>query len=448
MDSSEIAEDFRDALEDLKSNSKAEIDNLTVIAKENTAHAQALCKVLEQHIKTTRPEWKLPALLVLDSLVRHIGPPYSTYLGQNLFQTFMNAYTQVTNATRRDMEAVFRTWKQPRTGSRDTSPVLAHEITFRIENALDKIGALNQQPRTATPPMPLPLPLPPQNSVSAAYLLKELQSHTPQTFTPPPPRIFTPPPLPQIFTPPPQPAPTIPTFPSQPMAAPIVPPSALLAALRQAGLSSLPVSAVPATPAPPALAPALLPTGPSGISLTNESIRVRRPHLIAQLYQHNPNQCKQCGRRFPSTTAGSDAKLKHLDWHFSVKTRISDNTTVNHRSAYLDEIEWTQLRESSDDAERPLNTAEETQKEDVWVPMPSNSALHNVPCSICMEKFVTVWHATAQQPVWMDAVLVGGKYYHASCYEEVHGGSGSGGRGLPVRNGGRSGEPAFKKRKF
>jgi pre-mRNA cleavage complex 2 protein Pcf11 len=59
MDSSEIAEDFKDALQDLKVNSKPEIDTLTVIAKENTAHAQAISSVLEQHIKTvcqlTRP---------------------------------------------------------------------------------------------------------------------------------------------------------------------------------------------------------------------------------------------------------------------------------------------------------------------------------------------------------------------------------------------------------
>jgi pre-mRNA cleavage complex 2 protein Pcf11 len=52
LPSEEVAEDFKEALQDLKINSKPEIDVLTVIAKENTAHAQAISRVLENHIKT------------------------------------------------------------------------------------------------------------------------------------------------------------------------------------------------------------------------------------------------------------------------------------------------------------------------------------------------------------------------------------------------------------
>jgi pre-mRNA cleavage complex 2 protein Pcf11 len=48
----EIVEDFKEALQDLKVNSKPEIDVLTVIARENTTYAEALSDVLEEHIKT------------------------------------------------------------------------------------------------------------------------------------------------------------------------------------------------------------------------------------------------------------------------------------------------------------------------------------------------------------------------------------------------------------
>lgn len=51
-ESAEVVEDFKDALQDLQSNSKPTIDVLTVIAKENTAHAEAISNVLEEHIKT------------------------------------------------------------------------------------------------------------------------------------------------------------------------------------------------------------------------------------------------------------------------------------------------------------------------------------------------------------------------------------------------------------
>lgn len=52
--SAEVAADFEESLKDLQSNNRYEISNLTVIAKENTEHAQAISRVLETHIKTVR----------------------------------------------------------------------------------------------------------------------------------------------------------------------------------------------------------------------------------------------------------------------------------------------------------------------------------------------------------------------------------------------------------
>lgn len=51
MPSDEVAEDYRKALEDLTMNSRYEISNLTVIAKENTEHALAISEALKSHIK-------------------------------------------------------------------------------------------------------------------------------------------------------------------------------------------------------------------------------------------------------------------------------------------------------------------------------------------------------------------------------------------------------------
>lgn len=46
-----VAEDFADSLKDLTQNNRYEISTLTIIAKENTEHAQAISKALEGHIK-------------------------------------------------------------------------------------------------------------------------------------------------------------------------------------------------------------------------------------------------------------------------------------------------------------------------------------------------------------------------------------------------------------
>lgn len=51
LPSDEVAEDYKNSLEDLTMNSRYEISNLTVIAKENTVHAETISRVLENHIR-------------------------------------------------------------------------------------------------------------------------------------------------------------------------------------------------------------------------------------------------------------------------------------------------------------------------------------------------------------------------------------------------------------
>jgi len=50
LSSDELAEDYKASLEDLSFNSRYEISNLTVIARENIHAAQAIARTLEQHI--------------------------------------------------------------------------------------------------------------------------------------------------------------------------------------------------------------------------------------------------------------------------------------------------------------------------------------------------------------------------------------------------------------
>ncbi|OAX81705.1 hypothetical protein ACJ72_03949 [Emergomyces africanus] len=187
--SDEVAEDYKNSLEDLTGNDKFQISNLTVIAKENTEHAMAISRVLENHIRTTPPAQKLPALYVVDSVVKNVGTPYTLFLGRNLYQTFMNAYTLVDSQTRKKLDEMLKTWKEPVPGSLDTRPVFPVEITRSIENALIKArtAALqNQQARShqdilgrnrgiTTPPTtttwrntPTPPQIPPRYTQSAS----------------------------------------------------------------------------------------------------------------------------------------------------------------------------------------------------------------------------------------------------------------------------------------
>ncbi|EQK97618.1 mRNA cleavage factor complex component Pcf11 [Ophiocordyceps sinensis CO18] len=159
-DAEEVAEDYRHALEDLSSNMRFEISNLTVIARENTEHALAIAEVLQHHILKAPPNKKLPSLYVLDSIVKNVGTPYTLYFGRNLFKTFMESYAVVDHNIRRKMEEMLRTWKDPVPGSMDTRPVFSHELVRPIENALMKARAASMpqqghvpgRPRSAMPP--------------------------------------------------------------------------------------------------------------------------------------------------------------------------------------------------------------------------------------------------------------------------------------------------------
>ncbi|ROT40277.1 hypothetical protein SODALDRAFT_321657 [Sodiomyces alkalinus F11] len=134
----DVAEDYRQALEDLSSTNRADISTLTTIARENTEHAQVITDVLQKHILRTAPHKKLPALYVLDSIVKNVGTPYTLFFGAQLYQTFMEAYAAVDNQVRRKMEETLQTWKQPVPQSLDDRPVFPPEVTRPIEESLLK----------------------------------------------------------------------------------------------------------------------------------------------------------------------------------------------------------------------------------------------------------------------------------------------------------------------
>ncbi|KAI5787144.1 hypothetical protein EDC01DRAFT_660737 [Geopyxis carbonaria] len=138
LSSDELAEDYKASLEDLSFNSRYEISNLTVIARENIHAAQAIARVLERHISSAAPTRKLPALYLLDSIAKNVGTPYTLFFQRNLYSTFMDAYLVVESQVRRKLEEMLQTWKQPVPGSTSAQPVFSAEMTRKIDNALIK----------------------------------------------------------------------------------------------------------------------------------------------------------------------------------------------------------------------------------------------------------------------------------------------------------------------
>ncbi|KAJ2905233.1 hypothetical protein MKZ38_005935 [Zalerion maritima] len=144
-DSDEMADNFRQALEDMTGNTKHEINNLTLIARESTEHAHSIADVIMDHILKVAPQKKLASLYVLDSIVKNVGSPYNLFFSRNLYKVFMESYAIVDQQTRRKMEELFKTWKESVPGSIDRRPVFEPDILGPIDTTLDKVrGGLPQ----------------------------------------------------------------------------------------------------------------------------------------------------------------------------------------------------------------------------------------------------------------------------------------------------------------
>ncbi|CAN6636682.1 hypothetical protein TRVA0_016S00342 [Trichomonascus vanleenenianus] len=145
-----VRQDFLDSLQDLTLNSRPIITSLTVIAQENVRTADAVVKAIEEHITKCAPAYKLPALYLLDSISKNIGNPYTVYFGLNLYKTFTNAYTQVSETVRKKMHELFQTWKQPTSSGR---MLFANEPIQKIESFLARVqqsaGGPSSDPRRA-----------------------------------------------------------------------------------------------------------------------------------------------------------------------------------------------------------------------------------------------------------------------------------------------------------
>lgn len=319
------------------------------------------------------------------------------------------------------------------------------------------------RPPVQSTPQPAPTPQPPA-TFNLADLLKRVSSPAqsssvpaPAPFQPPPMAGFpspitTPIPVPAVAAPPPAVNPTanlaallaqfskqgavpppISSIPVQPVpalqqAAPAQGSAAWLLAALGGTSGATPVNGTTFGAQPMARQISAPANGSNDIELTTASMKMSRFHLISRLYEAKPNICATCGRRFENTPEGKEKKARHMDWHFKVKDPDAAKRGV-HRSWYMSEKDWIDYREVDEttpttDAASTNNIAKpKKQAKDRWVLQP-DAALQHAPCPICQEKFEPQWNVDANDFVWMDALQVGGKIYHATCFEEYSKGAG------------------------
>lgn len=218
----------------------------------------------------------------------------------------------------------------------------------------------------------------------------------------------------------------------------------LIAQLRASGL--LPAISTPSTIGTPFIPPltntnlSVNNTTPAMfVEFTSSSFKVPRPALLKHLFDARPNHCNTCGRRFTFDDPGREKKARHLDWHFRTKTRMVEAERRGvQRSWYVDEREWIKSREYEDDEGPPDaqngsnggstlspsatgagTGANSAKKREAFIRVPNDAKVRNEPCPICQEKFESMWSEELQDFIWRDAMNVGSRVYHATCFHEA-----------------------------
>ncbi|KAJ1988674.1 mRNA 3' end processing factor [Coemansia spiralis] len=166
------------------------------------------------------------------------------------------------------------------------------------------------------------------------------------------------------------------------------------------------------------------------IPLTNASITRIRPGIYDILYAGYPNLCSQCGWRVADNAQGNEEMQKHMDWHFRRNMRSQDDRVrrAAARGWYIEQSKWeagkvfgdeddTEGKEEQDTQGAEKAMVEELQKMTVAVSTHSNE-----PCAICKEAFERRFNEDEEEWEFVNAVVVDGAIYHATCHANSGGG--------------------------
>ncbi|KAI9353073.1 hypothetical protein DFJ73DRAFT_829477 [Zopfochytrium polystomum] len=165
------------------------------------------------------------------------------------------------------------------------------------------------------------------------------------------------------------------------------------------------------------------------IALTTEEINRVYPESFRSIYDMLKSHCKQCGARFVQDK--SPKMVEHMDWHFRQNRRAKekDRKAVS-RGWYLTEDSWLKEKESGVTEASMQNLFFESatpaplsKLDEVLASLPADD-LVDLNCGICGERFDRYWNENDEQWEIKNALKVGDKVLHQTCYRDA-GGSGS-----------------------
>ncbi|CAG7733227.1 unnamed protein product [Allacma fusca] len=106
----EIAIKYASQLTELRNNSKPLINSLTMMAEDHIRHAKMIVLTIENHLRKVDPEYKLPILYLIDSIVKNVKKDYVPLFSENITTTFTQAFSQVPEKIRTQLWKLRQTW--------------------------------------------------------------------------------------------------------------------------------------------------------------------------------------------------------------------------------------------------------------------------------------------------------------------------------------------------
>lgn len=108
----EIETEYLSSLADLNVNSKPLINMLTILAEENLDYAPIIVNAVEKHLAKVQPEFKLPILYLVDSIVKNVGKQYQQLFSQVIVNMFCGVFETVNEKVREKMFSLRQTWNE------------------------------------------------------------------------------------------------------------------------------------------------------------------------------------------------------------------------------------------------------------------------------------------------------------------------------------------------
>ena len=149
MMAKEVTERYMEALENL-TNSKIEINTLTVMATEDEKYAQVIVDCIEARLRKVPANQTLPLMYLIDSICKNHGSPYKEMFNHNLVFNFAFIFKHVCKEIRSLLYELRSTWE----GIYQVfPPIVLHQLDLRM-NKIDPAWPVTYPKPTSSAPVP------------------------------------------------------------------------------------------------------------------------------------------------------------------------------------------------------------------------------------------------------------------------------------------------------